>query len=152
VAGRPMANLSRLPRMQFANPPFEYPLGTYKKEPRKALDPKPALNPLAGKGCFLGVLTLPGTVLNLTRMMSVTKTQLATFPQKFEMEVAPAFATAAKQAYAQDWSKLDPAALVREFETWTNRTLVEFAKESLKATVFADLAWNETFETLKKLG
>ena len=31
VAGRPMANLSRLPRMQFARPPFEYPLGEYKK-------------------------------------------------------------------------------------------------------------------------
>ena len=43
-----MANLSRLPRMQFARPPFEYPLGEYKKNPAKALDPKPALNPLAG--------------------------------------------------------------------------------------------------------
>jgi pyruvate,water dikinase len=34
-----------------------------------------------------------------------------------------------------------------------NKTLVEFARESLKPTVFADLAWNTLFETLKpKLG
>ena len=39
--------LSRLPRMQFERPPFEYPIGLYKADPRKALDPKPVLNPLA---------------------------------------------------------------------------------------------------------
>jgi rifampicin phosphotransferase len=153
VAGRPMANLSRLPRMQFATPPFEYPLGVYKKEPHKALDPKPALNPLAGKGCFLGVFSLPGTVLNLTRLMNTTKKLSGTFPEKFEGETVPAFAKSAQQALAQDWGKLDPTALVREFESWVNRTLVEFARESLKPTVFADLAWGEVFEALKpKLG
>ena len=153
VAGRPMANLSRLPRMQFARPPFEYPLGEYKKDPRKALDPKPALNPLAGQGCVMGVLTLPGTILALTRLMNATKKLSATFPVKFESETAPAFAVAAAQARAQKWSGFDPPALVREFEAWVHKTLVEFARESLKPTVFADLAWNETFEALKpKLG
>ena len=153
VAGRPMANLSRLPRMQFARPPLEYPLGTYKKEPHKALDPKPVLNPLAGQGCVLGLLALPGTILGLTRLMNTTKKQSADFAQKFETETAPAFATTAKQALAQNWSALEPPALVREFETWTNKTLVEFARDSLKPTVFSDLAWSELFEQLKpKLG
>ena len=82
VASRPMANLSRLPRMQFARPPFEYPLGAYKKEPRKALDPKPELNPLAGQGCALGVLALPGVVMNLTRLMNTTRKQAETFARK----------------------------------------------------------------------
>ena len=44
--------------MQFARPPFEYPLGEYRKDRRKALDPKPALNPLAGAGCLFGMLGL----------------------------------------------------------------------------------------------
>ncbi len=153
VAGRTMANLSRMPRMQFAQPPFEYPLGTYKREPRLALDPKPVLNPLAGKGCFFGILSLPGTILKLTKLMSNTKKQAATFAAKFETETAPAFAKIAKEAFAQDWSKLDAPAILREYETWVNKTLVEFARESLKPTVFADLAWSEVFETLKpKLG
>jgi pyruvate,water dikinase len=153
VAGRPMANLSRLPRMQFTNPPLEYPIGEYRKHPNKALDPKPALNPLAGKGCLFGVVSLPGTILKLTRLMRATRKQSATFAPTFETEIVPPFAAAAKQALGQDWSKLDAPALVREFETWVNRTLVEFARDSLKPTVFADLAWNEIVELLKpKLG
>jgi pyruvate,water dikinase len=153
VAGRPMANLSRLPRMQFAQPPIEYPLGEYRRDPRKALDPKPALNPLAGKGCVFGLLALPGTVLKLTRLMNTTRKLSGTFPAKFESETAPAFATAAKRALAQDWSKLESPAVVSEFEAWVNRTLIEFARESLKPTVFADLAWTEVFDALKpKLG
>src|SRR5205823_1642631 len=58
VAGRPMANLARMPRMQFQNPPFEYPFATYKADPRKALNPVPALNPLRG-GVVRGLLRLP---------------------------------------------------------------------------------------------
>lgn len=153
IAGRPMANLSRLPRMQYARPPFRYPFAAYKADPRKALDPKPALDPLAGAGCFFGVLALPGTILKLNRLMSTTTKLAESFAERFTREIAPPFATSAKEALAQDWSKLDPAALVREFEMWQNKTLLEFARESLKPTVFADLSWNALFETLKpKLG
>jgi rifampicin phosphotransferase len=153
IAGRPMANLSRLPRMQFARPPFEYPFAAYKADPRKALDPRPALNPLAGAGCFLGVLSLPGTILKLNRLMSTTRKQAETFGERFTKDIAPTFVASAKAAIAQDWSKLDPPALVRAFELWVSKTLVEFARESLKPTVFADLAWSTLFETLKpKLG
>lgn len=149
VAGRPMANLSRLPRMQFARPPIEYPFAKYKADPRKALDPKPALNPLAGAGCFLGTLTLPGTILKLNKLMKATRSQSETFAERFTRDIVPPFVAEAKQALAQDWSKLEPAGLVREYETWATRTLVDFARESLKPTVFADLSWNTLFETLK---
>ena len=153
VAGRPMTNLSRLPRMQFANPPFDYPFAMYKADPRKALDPKPNLSPLAGAGCLLGVFSLPGTILKLNRLMSTTRKQAETFAERFTKEIAPAFAASARQAIDQDFSELDPAALVREFEKWVQRTLVEFAKESLKPTVFADLAWSALIEMLNpKLG
>jgi pyruvate,water dikinase len=111
------------------------------------------LNPLAGRGCLLGALALPGTILGLTRLMTTTKKRAATFAARFSTEIAPPFLTAAKAALAQDWSKLDPPALLREFESWLQTTLIDFARESLKPTVFADLAWSGLFETLKpKLG
>lgn len=153
IADRPMANLSRLPRMQFTRPPFEYPFATYKADPRKALDLKPTLNPLAGAGCFLGVLTLPSTMLKLNRLMTTTGKKAETFAEQFTKDIAPPFIASAKKAIVQDWSKLDPPTLVREFELWVSKTLIEFARESLKPTVFADLAWNTLFEMLKpKLG
>jgi len=149
VAGRPMMNLSRLPRLMFAHPPFEYPFANYKADPRKALDPKPNLNPLAGRGCFLGLLALPGTMWKLNRLMSRTRKQSETFAERFTQEIAPPFIAASQEALAQDWARLDLPGLIQQFETWVQYTLVEFAKNSLKATVFADLAWNTVLEILK---
>jgi pyruvate,water dikinase len=149
VAGRPMMNLSRLPRMQFARPPIEYPIGLYKADPRRALDPKPVLNPLAGRGCLLGAFSLPVMVWKLARQKRAIQRLSADYPSTFLPTVVPPFAASAKAALAQDWSKLDPSALVRELESWTQRTLIDFARHGLKATVFADLAWNGHFETLK---
>jgi pyruvate,water dikinase len=149
VAGRPMMNLSRLPRMQFARPPIAYPIGLFKSDPRRALDPKPMLNPLAGRGCLLGALALPATVWKLTRQKNAIERQSADFAAVFTTEIAPPFITAARVALDRDWSKLDPPALVREFESWVQQTLIDFARHSLKATVFADLAWNGLVETMK---
>jgi rifampicin phosphotransferase len=149
VAGRPMANLSRMPRLMFARPPFEYPLGLYKADPRKALDPEEMLNPLAGRGCLLGLLMLPATIWKLFRTMSRTRKLAEGFADRFTKEIAPPFVAVVKEALAQDWSRLDPPALVREVETWTQRTLVDFARESLKPTVFARLAWKSAVEMLK---
>lgn len=149
VAGRPMANLSRLPRVQFAHPPFEYPFATYKADPRQALAPTPVLNPLAGRGCVFGLLALPGTMLKLARVTAATKRQADTFGPEFEGTLAPAFAARAGVALARDWAALDAPAVARECDEWIGETLVDFARHSLKPTVFADLAWAETFELLK---
>lgn len=153
VAGRPMANLSRLPRMQFTRPPIEYPFAAYKADPRKALDPKPVLNPLAGSGCLGGFLRLPGLMAQLGREKRTRLAMAETFAEKFTKDIAPPFAEAARAALNQDWAKLDPPALVRTFRGWVQKTLVEFARDSLKPTVFADQAWESLLETLKpKLG
>lgn len=150
VAGRPMANLSRLPRMQFARSPIEYPFAAYKADPRKALDPKPALNPLAGSGCLVGMFKLPGLMLQLNREKQARVKMAETFAEKFTKEIAPPFVAAAKAALARDWSKLDPPALLREYEAWVQKTLIDFARESLKPTVFANQAWNDVESILAK--
>jgi pyruvate,water dikinase len=163
VAGRPMANLSRLPRVQLTDPPFEYPFAAYKADPHLALDPKPVLNPLRG-GFLRALLHLPVTVLRLTRLMSRTRKQAETFAKEFTSPHAatldgmspsgPGFAAFARDVLARfPWDTLSPAELQRDVVFWVNRTLVEFAAHSLKPTVFADLAWNTLVETLKpKIG
>jgi pyruvate,water dikinase len=152
VAGRPMMNLSRLPRMQFAVPPIEYPFAALKADPRKALDPKPVLNPLRG-GVLRGLLRLPATVWRLSRMMGATKKLSKSFANRFRDEIAPAFAAKAKQAMAQDWAAMRSDDLEYAVHNWVQWTLVDFARDSLKPTVFADLYWNALVETLTpKLG
>ncbi len=141
VAGRPMANLSRMPRMQSAHPPFEYPFAALKADPRVALDPKPTLNPLAG-GAVSGLLRLPLTIWRLTRLMSKTKREAETFAERFTTEIVPPFAAAARAAMALDWPGMRADDLEYAVHDWTRRTLVEFARHSLKPTVFADLCWS----------
>ncbi|HET6572164.1 MAG TPA: PEP/pyruvate-binding domain-containing protein [Fimbriiglobus sp.] len=148
VAGRPMANLSRLPRMQYVRPPIEYPFAVMKADPRRALDPKPTLNPAR-----VGWRRLPGVIWRLHRMATATRRQAETFAATFTTAIAQRFAAEARAALARDWKALDPPALRAAFDTWVQRTLVDFARDSLKPTVLADLAWTTLFEQLKrKLG
>jgi pyruvate,water dikinase len=152
VAGRPMANLARLPRMQFANPPFEYPFAEYKADLRKALDPKPVPAPLRG-GAIRGLLRLPGMMWRLQRMMGRTFRLSLTFGDWFMTERVPPFAAAAKEALARDWSCRSNEDLEEAVREWTERTLVDFARDSLKPTVFAELCWGSLTAQLKpKLG
>ncbi|HEY2911218.1 MAG TPA: PEP-utilizing enzyme, partial [Gemmataceae bacterium] len=147
VAGRPMMNLSRLPRMQFKHPPIEYPFAAYKADPRKALDPKPNLNPLGG-GALRGLLRLPGTIFRLSRLMGRTKKLSGIFADRFTNDIVPPFVQSVKQERLQPLPA-DYAKLIDFLSQWIERTLIDFARESLKATVFADYCWNALVEMLR---
>lgn len=152
IAGRPMANLSRMPRLQFKKPPLEYPFAALKADPKKALDPKPVLNP-AKDGVVSAVVRLPALTWRLFRINSATRTQAESFPAKFITEIAPAFATAVRAALDTDWKTLDTAVVHSAFKTWVEKTCVEFARDSLKPTAFAEFVWGQLVEVLKgKLG
>jgi phosphohistidine swiveling domain-containing protein len=152
IAGRPMANLSRMPRLQFKRPPVEYPFAAMKADPKKALDPKPVLNP-AKDGVLSALVRLPALTWRLFRISSATRKEADTFAARFTTQTAPAFATAAKAALATDWKALDTAVVHTAFNTWVEKTCVEFARDSLKPTAFAEYVWGQLVEVLKgKLG
>ena len=139
VAGRPMTNLSKLPRLQFAHPPIEYPFAALKADPRKALEPIPVLNPL--REGLLGLIRLPYVMWRLSKSQTATRTGAETFAVRFTSAIAPKFDAAAREALRQDWNRLDTPAVAKLFHDWVRLTLVDFARESLKPTVYADMAW-----------
>jgi hypothetical protein len=139
VAGRPMANLSRLPRMQAARPAVRVPVRRPQGRPAAALDPKPVANPLAG-GVLSGLLRLPATMWRLGRTMARTRREAETFAARFTTEIAPAFVE-----LTRTWSRAGPPADDAEAVGFLGNvvrdTLVTFAAQSLKPTVLADLSW-----------
>ncbi len=146
VAGRPMANLSRMPRMQFTRPPVEYPVAAYRADPRLALDPQPVFK-------SPGLWHLPAALWAVTRMASVTRRESATFAERYAVEIAPPFRAAARAARAEDWSATPGDRLVTLLHEWVEKTFVGFARDSLKCTIFADLAWSTLTQILTpKLG
>ncbi len=142
VAGRPMLNLARLPRMMGARPIFYYPLEQYRAQPHRALNPQPQLDPFAGRGWLRGLLALPATVVRLWRQSRTVRRLMADYPQRMA-QVASAFATECQQALAAEWRTVPPKQLYEHLRRWIDRTLVEFAAESLQATVFAETSWNQ---------
>src|SRR5207248_2266924 len=71
----------------------------------------------------------------------------------FRQKILPAFAAETARAAGEDWSRLDPPALVEKLDFWVRRTLVEFARDSLKPTALAAIALTNLERWLKrKLG
>ncbi|MEK6261273.1 MAG: PEP-utilizing enzyme [Planctomycetota bacterium] len=85
-------------------------------------------------------VTLP---LLMTRMLCAEFTRrklTSTFEQRFLEEIVPRFIYDVQAALAKDLTGLSDAQLWVRCETWQRRTLVDFARESLKPTALALLA------------
>jgi rifampicin phosphotransferase len=141
IGGRPYLNLAREPRLESAKPLAGYPLATYRANPHLALDPKRE-NP-RGLRKWLGLFSLLRVAAKVT---SASKT----FASEFREKTIPEFAADVERAYQDDLSQLDPPALVRRFETWVNRTLVDFARHSLKPTLLAQFSWQVLEQQIAK--
>jgi pyruvate,water dikinase len=134
IAGRPMANLSRLPRLQFRRPPYEYPFATLKADPCRALDPTPVPNPLRA-----GVLRLPAYFWRAWRIRRRLDRLLDTFAAVF-WERADTFQEQARQALDADWTATPPDRLLTHFHWWTKRTTETFGPTALLPAVLAEYA------------
>jgi pyruvate,water dikinase len=149
ICGRPYCNLSREPRMQYRTLPFEHPFATLKANPNKALYPQAVLNPARAGWRFW--LFFPAVVFKLVRSGMKLRRLSRTFAQRFREEVVPAFVTESKNEASQDISKLEPAELLRRLNHWIQRTLNDFARDSLKPTALAAVALGNMERALGRL-
>jgi pyruvate,water dikinase len=138
VCGRPYCNLSREPRMQYRTLPFEHPFAVLKKNPNKALYPQAVFNPAKVSWKFL--LFFPLVFVKMVRSNLRLKGASRGFFERFECEVVPRFLTEVDEAARQDWSARSDRELLDLLEHWTRRTLIDFARESLKPTALAAVA------------
>src|SRR5262245_34127242 len=132
IGGRPYLNLCREPRLESARPLAGYPLAKYKNAPHLALDPKRE-NPRGLRKWF----GLFGLIRVAARIMAASKS----FADELRQTHIPAFAAEVDRAREEDLSKLDPPGLRTRFEAWAQRTLVQFARHSLKPTLLAQFSW-----------
>jgi pyruvate,water dikinase len=138
VCGRPYCNLSREPRMQFRQVPFEHPFAALKAAPQKALYPQPVLNP--GRGGWRFWVLLPWLLVKLIRAAGRVQRLSQSFAQRLRSEVLPGFAAETEREATHGLDSLDTQALLQRLEQWIQRTLHDFARESLKPTALAAVA------------
>jgi rifampicin phosphotransferase len=138
VCGRPYCNLSLEPRMQYRTLPFEHPIEVLKKNPNKALYPQAVFNPAKAGWKFW--LFLPFAFLKLIRSGTRLTAARRTFDVSFDSHIVPPFLQQLELAAHENWSGKSDQELLALLEHWTRLTLIEFARHSLKPTVFAALA------------
>lgn len=139
VAGRVYCNLSRELRQHFGTSLYDYPFAAFKADPRKALEPQPVRDPSRAGALFwlLLPLRLPFNLLGGLRRMVRLSSLSNRFAARFREEILPAFVGETAKAAAEDWSNLSSLALLELFRYWSKRTLDDYARESLKATILA---------------
>src|SRR5262249_23121353 len=138
VCGRPYCNLSREPRMQYRRLPFEHSFKGLKANPAGALYPQPSLNPARAPMRFW--LLLPWLTFKLFRSAIKLDQFRRTFADQLRQEIFPAFDAETAKEMSQEISGLDSAFFLERLEFWIRRTLIDFARDSLKPTVLAAVA------------
>ena len=135
VCGRPYCNLSREPRMQYRDLPFEHRFDVLKRNPNKALYPQATFNPRrAGLAFFI---KLPIIFFRMWWSQIQQQRLIQTFADDFEKVVLPPYLAEIDKARTEDWSKLSGRDVLAKMDAWIALTLFDFARHSLKPTALA---------------
>jgi pyruvate,water dikinase len=138
ICGRPYCNLSREPRLYSRGQPLEHSFARLKAEPDRALYPR--AQPNWTKAGWKFWLFGPIHTLRAFRHELRLQREVRQFADRLRTEIIPAFAAETAQGATEILAPLDDAALRARLEHWIQRTLYDFARDSLKATVLAATA------------
>ena len=141
VCGRPYCNLSREPQMQFSGLPISHSFQALKTAPEKALYPTATFNPSDAGPRFW--LFLPFILVRLFRFELRVRRLGRSVAQQLRDHVFPAFAAETERESTHDLAREDVPALLDRLEFWTKRTVVDFARDSLKPTIMAAVAMSK---------
>ena len=138
VCGRPYCNLSREPRLFARGQPLEHSFAALKQAPHTAMYPQ--AQPNWSKAGWKFWLFQPIYIWRSLRFELGLQHWVRTFADRLRGEIIPAFSAETTQGAAEDLTKMDDAALIQRLEHWIRRTLYDFARDSLKATVLGAVA------------
>ncbi len=148
VCGRPYVNLSREPKLYFRHMPLSHSFATLKAHPERALYPQPTPDPEGVTAGFL--FRLPVVVYRMLRNHSRLKRQSRYFGDYLRREAFPRFAPEVEAERQVDLQQLETTELLTRLHHWIDRTLNDFARDSLRPSVFAGQAIGTLEQGLKK--
>jgi pyruvate,water dikinase len=137
IAGRPYCNLSRDPKMQFANMPFEHSFARLKANPSLALYPQATFNPR--RAGFLFFVKAPLYFFRMWRTQIRQHQLTRTFADDFTKSIVPRYLAEIEKLEREDYSKLSAGELLHQLHEIIQLTLFDFARHSLKPTALAAL-------------
>jgi pyruvate,water dikinase len=137
VCGRPYCNLSREPRMQYQQLPFEHRFELLKRNPNKALYPQATFNPR--RAGFLFFVKIPLLFFKMWWSQIKQQQVIRSFADQFDREIVPPYLAEVERTWQEDWRKLTSKEVLAKMHHWIQRALFDFARHSLKPTALAAL-------------
>jgi pyruvate,water dikinase len=148
VCGRPYVNLSREPKLYFRDFPSAHPFAALKANPEKAMYPQALPDGERVTARFL--LRLPIIMWKMLRNYSLMKRQSQVWAEHLRTVVYPRFVAEVEAERAVELATLPTPELLTRLQRRIDRTLNQFARESLRPSVFAALAMANLEQGLKR--
>lgn len=138
ICGRPYVNLSREPMLFFRDFPYGYDFAKLKANPTLAIYPTPTAD--RRRATWRTWLRLPVIFVKMWLAGRRMKRRPAKHADHLRNEIFPKFVEQVKTARLIDLEKLSSQQLVDFVHEWIQRTLIDFAAQSLQPSMFAATA------------
>lgn len=142
ICGRPYVNLSREPKLYFADYPFGHDFQTLKNNPERAIYPTPVAE--MSRVTWRFVWRLPLMIFAMYRNGSILSSEREACVERLRNEIFPRFeADVIRDRSATDLSQLTAEQLLARVEQWKQKTLFDFARQALRPSLLAATALAE---------
>ena len=148
ICGRLYFNLSREVEFNFHGFLFEHDFQQLKRDPKKAIYPQPTPNIKRSNVLFW--LKLPYYIFKAVTAELKHSKICKNLDRILSEKVFPTFEQYVQAQRQISLEELSNQQVIDKFHEWREKTLNQFAKEALKATVFANFAYQQLEITLQK--
>ena len=148
ICGRLYFNLSREVEFNFRGFLFEHDFEQLKRDPQKAIYPQPTPNVRRSNASFwfkFPYYTVKAIAAELKQWR-----MRKDFDKILTAEIFPAFERYVQTQQQISLEDLSDQQVIAKFYEWREKTLNEFAKDALKATVFAGFSYQQLETSLQK--
>ena len=148
ICGRLYFNLSREVEFNFHGFLFEHDFQQLKRDPHKAIYPQPTPNIKRSNALFW--IKFPYYIAKaITAEIKHSKIR-ENLDRTLSTKIFPAFEQYVQAQRQISLEELSDQQVIDKFHEWREKTLNEFAKDALKATVFANFAYQQLEIILQK--
>ena len=148
ICGRLYFNLSKEVEFNFHGFLFEHDFQQLKRDPHKAIYPQPTPN--IKRSNLLFWLKFPYYIAKaITAELKHSKIR-KDLDRLLTEKIFPTFEEYVQTQRQVSLEKLSDQEVIEKFHEWREKTLNEFAKDALKATVFASFSYQQLETTLQK--
>ena len=140
ICGRAYFNLSREARLYFDEFPFEHNFEKLKENPTNASYPQPTVNIRRSTARFW--LKFPYYVYKMIAADAKMKRIRKDYDNRLKTEIIPKYCEYIDEQRKIQLNTLPDEDIISKMEEWIDKVLCDFAKDGLKASVFAGMSYS----------